>query len=794
MRRFFLTLLLASAALAAQAQSVRWNYAIVSPAGAPALLGDGQIITRSLAADKAGNVVITGITGSGSTADFVTTKLNAATGGIAWQKTYAGGAGREDDSMAVALDASGNAIVTGFSFDSSGNLAIIAIKYAADTGAVVWQKSITGALFNAAYVVGVDGAGNAIVGAETNAGSNSNVRVLKLAAADGATLWDRTIDSGGDDYITDLAVDASGNVAISGAASNASGNDDMLVARLSGTDGTVIWQKVIDNGADDETYAVATDASGNVLVTGAVATSSTASKARTIKFAAATGAIAWQADDGGAGQDMGQAIAVDASGDVLVAIQERNAAGNYDFRTIKYAGATGAIAWSQAFDGGGDDYAYNLALDASGNALVTGSSTASGHLGWKIVGYGNANGALIFQAGYAGSSSSNEESYNIAAVPGGVAVGGAAYSGASLTGRVMQVLYSTPAAVTASTDRIDLSQDTRADFNADGKRDLVWRSAAGTHGLWLMNGMAFTPGAIASPAGATLRQVGDYDGNGKSDLLWRLATGGYRLDLMNGLGLASSTTLTPPSSGAEVVGRGDFNGDGKTDLLWRNPDGTYVAWLMNGGTVASSGVIAAPGASYHAALVADFNGDGKSDILWVGSDGSAQISLMNGLATTSTTSVLGAGTGWSPIATGDFNGDGKADIVWVNSAGSVGVWLMNGAAISSYATVLGANTGWSLTLVRDLDGDGKSDLVWSKADGSTGGWLMDGTTMRSYAAFTSAGSTWRIVDAGDYDGDGKTDLLWRDASGAYGVWIMNGLTRTSSAAVLGGGTGWEAAR
>ena len=57
-----------------------------------ATLGDGRIVTRSLSADRSGNVYLTGSVDNAGTRDFFTARISAD-GGIAWQKTFGGGSG-----------------------------------------------------------------------------------------------------------------------------------------------------------------------------------------------------------------------------------------------------------------------------------------------------------------------------------------------------------------------------------------------------------------------------------------------------------------------------------------------------------------------------------------------------------------------------------------------------------------------------------------------------------------------------------------------------------------------------
>jgi len=240
------------------------------------------------------------------------------------------------------------------------------------------------------------------------------------------------------------------------------------------------------------------------------------------------------------------------------------------------------------------------------------------------------------------------------------------------------------------------SGTTRADFNADGRSDILWRHASdGTVVMWLMNGMGVvSAGTIGAGTDWSIAGVGDFNGDGKADILWRRASdGAVMMWLMNGMSIVSSGIIG--FTDWSIVGVGDFNGDGKADILWRHAsDGTVVMWLMNGMSVVSAGTIGA-GTDWSIAGVGDFNGDGKADILWRrASDGAVTMWLMNGMSVVSA-GTIGTGTDWSIAGVGDFNGDGKADILWRRASdGAVMMWLMNGMAIVSAGTL--GFTDWSI--------------------------------------------------------------------------------------------------
>jgi hypothetical protein len=88
---------------------------------------------------------------------------------------------------------------------------------------------------------------------------------------------------------------------------------------------------------------------------------------------------AWKA--GGPGFDGGQSIAADANGNVYVTGSFQGTAtfgtttltstGAYDLFVVKYT-TNGEVLWAKKAGGGGDDVAYGIALDGTGNVYVTG--------------------------------------------------------------------------------------------------------------------------------------------------------------------------------------------------------------------------------------------------------------------------------------------------------------------------------------------------------------------------------------------------------------------------------------
>jgi hypothetical protein len=83
-----------------------------------------------------------------------------------------------------------------------------------------------------------------------------------------------------------------------------------------------------------------------------------------------------------------------------------------------------------------------------------------------------------------------------------------------------------------------------ADFNGDGKSDLLWRNTAtGANTIW-RSGSSATPQSVASQATAWVAAAtGDYNGDAKADIVWRnTSTGANSLWLSASMANAQALT------------------------------------------------------------------------------------------------------------------------------------------------------------------------------------------------------------------------------------------------------------
>ena len=110
--------------------------------------------------------------------------------------------------------------------------------------------------------------------------------------------------------------------------------------------------------------------------------------------------------------------------------------------------------------------------------------------------------------------------------------------------------------------------------------------------VWRMNGAtALQTAKLATGTDPNWRviSIADFDGDGKADILWRhAASGSNSIWFMNGVTQRAGGALLAVDPTWSIVATGDYNGDGRADILWRNSTGNNVLWLMNGATMLSA--------------------------------------------------------------------------------------------------------------------------------------------------------------------------------------------------------------
>jgi uncharacterized delta-60 repeat protein len=144
------------------------------------------------------------------------------------------------------------------------------------------------------------------------------------------------------------------------------------------------WVKKLNGSGNssDAGNAMVIDASGNIIVTGYTTNTGTGKDIVTIKYSP-TGQVIWTSYFNGSmnRDDDGRYIAIDNAGNIYVAGRSDSVASTPNFITIKYNSA-GVLQWANRYAGGGPgnggDVVKGIALDNSSNIYVTGSSFGNG--------------------------------------------------------------------------------------------------------------------------------------------------------------------------------------------------------------------------------------------------------------------------------------------------------------------------------------------------------------------------------------------------------------------------------
>ena len=225
-------------------------------------------------------------------------------------------------------------------------------------------------------------------------------------------LWAVRLGGAGTDQGNSLAVDPSGSVFIAGEFEgawtygynylNSAGGRDILIARAY-ANGNPHWAKRAGSTDDDSAEAIVLDAEGNIYVTGSfrgsvafgstTLTSAGYSDVFVAKLSGA-GTWLWAVQAGGADNDIGRGVSVDASGNVYVT-GEFSGTAAFGSNSLTSSGSTdifiaklnssGAWLWPRKLGSSGADYGMALCADAAGNSYVTGYFTGTVSVGTVAV-------------------------------------------------------------------------------------------------------------------------------------------------------------------------------------------------------------------------------------------------------------------------------------------------------------------------------------------------------------------------------------------------------------------------
>ena len=413
--------------------------------------GSDQDHGYAIAADASGNAYVTGYAFSTEAtfpvvvgpdlshiggADIFVAKVNPA--GKLVYAGYIGGSG-EDLAFSIAVDAGGNAYMTGYTTSDqttfpvtvgpdlsyNGGQDVFVAKVNAAGTALLYAGYIGGSSIDVSNGIAVDADGNAyVIGATSSDQATFPVTVgpdlsyndgqdafdAKVNAAGTALVYAGYIGGSGIDAGRGIAVDAGGHAYVTGYAESDqttfpvavgpdltyNGGVDAFVAKVNAAGTALTYAGYIGGNSLEIGYGIALDSGGNAYVAGNTGSDQTTfpvivgpdltfngnNEAFVAKVNAAGTALLYAGYIGGSSWDMAHAIAVDAGGNAYVTGNTTS-----DQATFPVTGGPGL-----SYSGGQDVFVAKV--NSTGSALVyagyIGGDQDEGGLGIAVDGVGNA--------------------------------------------------------------------------------------------------------------------------------------------------------------------------------------------------------------------------------------------------------------------------------------------------------------------------------------------------------------------------------------------------------------------
>jgi hypothetical protein len=404
--------------------------------------GSGLDSGNAIAVDSSGSAYVAGTTASSNFPtqspaqrrqtgqDVFVAKLMPGGDALAYA-TYLGGSG-DDAAAGIAVDATGSACVTGsttsanyptqsaYQRSKNGFSDAFVTKLSPGGNALTYSTYVGGSGSQESHAIAVDRTGSAYITGWTSSvdfptrspyqtwQGVADVFVTKLAP-DGSTLvYSTYLGGNGNDRGNGIAVDLSGSAYVTGSTDSVNypvqspyqvgqGLSDAFVTKLTPAGSALAYSTFLGGIGNDEGRAIAVDAQGSAYVTGWTTSSNYPTRTPyqalkggedifVTKLAPGGGALVYSTYLGGSSDDIGNGIAVDASGAAY--ITGRTTSTNYptlspilgtlsgsalnDTIVTKLVPAGNVLAYSTYLGGTLDDGGTAIAVDVDGSAYVTG--------------------------------------------------------------------------------------------------------------------------------------------------------------------------------------------------------------------------------------------------------------------------------------------------------------------------------------------------------------------------------------------------------------------------------------
>lgn len=350
---------------------------------------------------------------------FIFSYNSFASWGEEWVARYNGTGNNVDHCYDLKVDNGGNVYVTGYATNSSTGKDMVTIKYD-NNGNLLWIRSFNGSNNGGDYsfALALDQNSNVYVTGRADMQQGiSNYTTIKYNSA-GVQQWIAFYDGLASEVDESRAiyVDNTGNVYITGRSRGTTSGQDIATVKYN-SQGIQQWVAVYNGPGnnDDIGNAIAVDAMGNVYVTGNSIGSATGDDYVTIKYDS-QGNQLWVVRYNGAGNggDVALSLKLDNTHSALyvTGFAYGGPSTSYDYVTIKYNASNGTALWTKIYNSAFSlgDFAKTLTVDNSDNVIVTGASSVSSTINdsnFITVKY-SSNGDQLWNVSYSGAGQSND--------------------------------------------------------------------------------------------------------------------------------------------------------------------------------------------------------------------------------------------------------------------------------------------------------------------------------------------------------------------------------------------------
>lgn len=352
--------------------------------------------------------------------------------------TFFGGIG-SDEGLAIAVDSTGAAYVTGTTYSNNfntfaplqtinrgGKYDSFVTKINPAGSALVYSTYLGGGGEDVAAGIAVDASGNAVIAGTTNS-TDFNVRnplqatlsfaddvfVTKVNAAGTDLVFSTYLGGTSSDLGLAVALDGNGDAYVVGSTAssdfktknplqpNYRGNTDVFISKVKGDGSQLVYSTYLGGSAYDEAYGVALDGAGNAYVTGTTVSNdfnianafqpnnAGSGDAFLAKINSAGSQLIYSTYFGGSGVDVAYGVAVDANNNAYLTghtfstnfplqnpLQNSNR-GNADAFVARFNFSGSALVYSTYLGGTGGDFGRGIAIDSGAQAHITGRTVST---------------------------------------------------------------------------------------------------------------------------------------------------------------------------------------------------------------------------------------------------------------------------------------------------------------------------------------------------------------------------------------------------------------------------------